>query len=281
MKSYLSGLFLLCLLSVAIAACDIEDESQEVYVVISPTPFASRMATRVATFAVQQAANEGQVTEEGMPAFLTPATGETQFMLPTNTMAVEPTEITPQATPQQPAFTPTSINDALRAQHTDRDIAIRLKLDRTCMLSGEAVRGNIEIESFKATPVYLYIAGIFSVSLNNSPLRTDVDSPVPAERGDFILLQTEQRYDVPITDFAQFVREAGVDAGGINFGALESGFPAGDYWVTVAYRNNQDGLTPQPDGSFLLPQAAFQGLLVSREVRFFVVDDVNNCPPGS
>jgi hypothetical protein len=198
---------------------------------------------------------------------VTPAKSDTA---PTVTMEAPSTENT------DPTPEPTSNNPELRQRQQDRNVLVALQLDNNCYLTDNEIPGRIVLQNFGETPFYLYIRGQLLFSINNSPLGPDFPPPAPSLREDFILLEFEDSYTWQIEDLGLFIQGMG-PASGIDFSETVFGLPPGNYWVTAGYSNDKDGLTEQIDGTYLIPEAAWRGIAVSREVRFRVVRDLAEC----
>ncbi|MCI0709662.1 MAG: hypothetical protein L0154_05805 [Chloroflexi bacterium] len=195
---------------------------------------------------------------------------------PTDTPPAETDEPTEEASgPAGP--TPTSNNDVLRQQQTDPNFLIRIELTEECYLSDNEIPARVTVRNFNEAPFYLYVNGQRLFSINNSPLGPDFPPNEPVSTLDFVLLDTDDVFAWDVEDIGLELRGMGANSG-IDFGTTVFGLPAGEYWLTVGYSNDKDGLTQQRDGTYLIPQAAWRGLAVSREVRFTVVDDLDDCP---
>lgn len=189
----------------------------------------------------------------------------------------EPDDGTPTETLQPTA---TTIYEDLRTLVTDRDIIIRFRLDSECYLVDHEVTGTISLRSLKDNPVYIYLKGQISFSINNSPLLPDFPPNEPVLREDFVLLQPNEEVTLlELEDINPYIQSMGPESG-IDLFATETlfGLPIGNYWVTAGYSNPHDGLTRQIDDSFLIPEAAWRGTVISRELRFVVVENEEDCP---
>ena len=227
---------------------------------LSPTP--SETAT------VEPSATETVEIQE--------ATGATETIDPTAT-----SEADADSTPTETAMpTATTIYEELRALQTDRDLVVRFMLDSECYPADQEVSGSIALRSLKDDPVYIYLKGQISFSINNSPLLPDFPPAEPVLREDFVLLQpNEEVIILEFEDINPYIQSMGPDSG-IDFFATETlfGLPVANYWVTAGYVNPHDGLTRQIDDSFLIPEAAWRGIIISREIRFVVVENEEDCP---
>lgn len=215
------------------------------------------------------------LTEEESTELVAP---ETDVVEASSTEA--PPEVTDEPTEEEsgPAGpTPTSNNEALRQQQTDPNLLLRIELQEECYLSDNEIPARVTVRNFNDNPIYFYVNGQRMFSINNSPLGPDFSPNEPVSTLDFALLDTDDIFAWDVEDIGLELRGMGPNSG-IDFGTTVFGLPAGEYWLTAAYSNDKDGLTQQRDGTYLIPQAAWRGLAVSREVRFTVVDDLDDCP---
>lgn len=280
----LSGLALFIL-----SACD-EPATKVSYTILSPTPRNTVEATRVPTLDVNNMSNL-QPTATPIPPTATSApptetpTLEPTAELPTTTTPEVTDEVTVETEPTvedveeatlEPTELPPSNNDELRALQEDRNILVELQLEENCYLSDNEIPATFSLRNFGDADIYLYIRGQLMFSLNNSEFGPDFPPPPPALREEFETLSIEDRYLWELEDLGLYLRGLGPQSG-IDFGDTIFGLPAGYYWLTVGYSNNQSGLIEQIDGTYLIPEAAWRGIAVSREVRFSVVDDLADC----
>jgi hypothetical protein len=226
-----------------------------------------------------------------------PAPSETATVEPSATETIETPEATeaievldPTATedadvesdsdaPELATPTATTIYEDLRTLQTDRDLVVRFTFDSECYLADQEVTGSIALRSLKDDPVYIYLKGQISFSINNSPLLPDFPPNEPVFREDFVLLQPNEEVTIlEFEDINPYIQSMGPDSG-IDFFATDTlfGLPVGNYWVTAGYSNPHDGLTRQIDDSFLIPEAAWRGTTISRELRFVVVENEEDC----
>ncbi|GIK63672.1 MAG: hypothetical protein BroJett018_14660 [Chloroflexota bacterium] len=176
-----------------------------------------------------------------------------------------------------PTATATSNSAELRARNTDPDFVLRLVLDSNCYEVDTEITGKLVAHNYRPAPIYLYLRGQIMLSINDSPLLPDFPPGEPLVRDDFVRLAYDEFYEWEIEDLGLYVLSMGLDTP-IDMSETIYGLPVGDYWVTVAYNNPHSGLTEQRDGTYLIPEAAWRGLSVSREVRFSVVSDLADCP---
>lgn len=284
------------LLIVTLVAC--ADDGSVTYKVLSPTPRPRVEVTSVPTVdldaltfeptaaAVEPTAEpteeptlEATDTEAAPTEDVTEA-AVTETMAPQETSTDAPPEATDEPTPEETGPTgptPTSNNEALRQQQTDPNFLLRLELDEECYLSDNEIPARLTARNFNEEPFYLYVNGQRLFSINNSPLGPDFPPNEPVSTLDFVQLDTGDIYAWDMEDIGLELRGMGPESG-IDFGSTIFGLPAGDYWLTAAYSNDKDGLTEQRDGTYLIPEAAWRGTAVSREMRFTVVDDLADCP---
>jgi hypothetical protein len=175
---------------------------------------------------------------------------------------------------------PTSNNDALRAQQTDPNFLVQLSLEDDCFVTNEEIPVRVVARNFNENPIYLYTRGQIMFSINNSPLGPQFSPPEPSLPEDFVALELDDLYVWDFEDLGLAIQGMGPESG-IDFGETFLGLPPGFYWVTAAYTNDKDGLAEQIDGTYLIPQAAWQGLGVSREERFRVVAEGEGCTAGT
>ena len=295
-------IFIGTLLILALAAC--ADDGSVSYRVLSPTPRARVVVspiptvdlaaltfgpTEVAVEPTEEPTEEPTVeatdepTQEATELEAAPtieATTETDEpeIADTEVPPEETDEPTPEETgPTEP--TPTSNNDSLRQQQTDPNFLLRITLEEECYLSDLEIPARLVARNFSENPFYLYINGQRLFSINNGPLGPDFPPNEPVTSDEFVFMETDDVYAWDVEDVGLELRGMGPNAG-IDFGTTVFGLPAGNYWLTAAYSNDKDGLTQQRDGTYLIPQAAWRGIAVSREVRFTVVDDLEDCPSG-
>lgn len=197
------------------------------------------------------------------------------------TTAEEETASSDSSATPIPLPTSVSNNAELRAQQTDRDILLSIRLNGTCFAADTEIPAQIIVESFKPTAFYFYTRGALLFSINNSPLLLNVPAPEPLATDEFLLLALSDTYTFELEDVGLFLRGIDPTQLAFDFGATVFGLPAGDYWLTAGYTNPHDGLEPQRDGTFLIPQAAWRGTLVTREVRFRVVNTLADCAPSA
>jgi hypothetical protein len=277
---------LLMLLTMAVFGCTEDSENTE-YSIVTPTPRPTRLATDVPTApaVVQLAAVEDTRT----PTLA--ATSDETDGDETPTEDTSPTETTespaesPEAEPSQTATeteavsgaTPTSIHADLYLQNTGNDFLVQISLGGDCFVEGEPIPGRLLMQNLGQDILYYYVDGAFAFSLNNSPVDMEaLQPPPPTTRTDFVTLDLNARYEIPFEDLGTFLQTR-IEGNSVDFEIVEEGLPTGDYWLTAIYRNPYDGLEPQPDGTYIIPQAAWTGIAVSREIRFSVVENFGNC----
>lgn len=196
----------------------------------------------------------------------------------TETPSLTPTATGPTPTPSI-TFTPTAttIYEELRTLQTDRNFVLRFFLEETCYEVDTEVTGSLAVRNLKPEPFYLYLSGQIMFSINNSPMLPDFPPNEPVLREDFVLIQPNEEVTLlEIEDIGLYIQGIGEESG-IDFFANETiyGLPIGEYWITAGYSNPHSGLTRQVDGTYLIPQAAWRGTAISRELRFVVAAE---CP---
>lgn len=191
--------------------------------------------------------------------------------------------MTPSQSPT-PSITPTATvttnYDDLRQMMTDDAIGMRFVLDDNCFLVDNEITGRVILRNLSQEALYIYLPGQIALSINNSSLLPDFEPRAPSRREEFLLLEPGDEVQLlEIEDLGLFVQGMGSESG-IDFFASGTifGLPVGQYWVTAAYTNPHTGLEEQVDGSYLIPEAAWRGRIISRELRFQVVDNRNDCP---
>jgi hypothetical protein len=179
---------------------------------------------------------------------------------------------------------PPSVNLELRQTlQQDLNVGIRLQINGTCFLSGEEIPGRITVQSFRSDSVYFYRRGNVLYSVNNSELLPNLPVPEPTAASEFAVMNDNDI--IVLRQFEDLGQEIKGMAPTLDLGEtvvgdvalVPFGLPIGEYWMTVVYTNDQDGLEQREDGTFLIPQAAWRGELVSPEVRFRVVNNLEDC----
>lgn len=224
------------------------------FVTLTPSP----VVTDTPEAVIEATEEAATATEESMPA--AEATSE-------------PTQAVPTDIPQA---TSTSNAAELRALQDNQDLFITLRLEGTCFAAGDFIPFTLEVLNVSQNPVYFYKNGLWMLSINNSRLGPPLNIPEPQVREDFINLGPNRNFIQEEDDLGLWVQGMGPDSG-IPLTPTGIGLPAGDYWVTFVYTNDKDGLTEQPDGTFLIDRAAWRGTTVTSERRFRVVEDVSEC----
>ncbi len=148
--------------------------------------------------------------------------------------------------------------------------------DGECYLAGDFIPFRLVARSFETAPIYFYTEGKWMLSINNSPIGPQLASREPTARDEFVELPTNEAYTRQEEDLGLWVQSLGMESG-IAFSETGIGLPAGQYWVSFLYNNDQDGLTEQVGGFYLIERAAWRGTAVAAEVRLHVVDDLTLC----
>lgn len=213
-----------------------------------------------------------------LTATTTSLASATPSITPTETASATPTATGPTPTPTI-TYTPTAttIYEDLRLLQTDRDFVLRFFLDEECYDVDTEVTGSLAVRSLKTEPFYLYLSGQIMFSINNSPMLPDFPPNEPVLPTDFVLVQPNEEVTlIEFKDIGLYIQGIGEESG-IDFIENETiyGLPIGDYWITAGYSNPHTGLTEQIDGTYLIPQAAWRGTAISRELRFTVAEE---CP---
>lgn len=190
---------------------------------------------------------------------------------------VEPVETaeTVDASPT-PQVAPTSNAAEIKALQDNQDLFITMRLDGECFAANDFISFTLEVLNVSQNSIYFYKNGLWMLSINNSPLGPRLAIQEPQLREDFVELDPNGNYLQEEDDLGLWVQGLGPDSG-ISATPTGFGLPAGDYWVTFVYTNDKDGLSEQPDGTFLIDRAAWRGTTVASEKRFRVVEDVSEC----
>jgi hypothetical protein len=277
------------LLAIGLVACGIGEQAEEVEQDNRPSPeivteersahfLAPPRGTATATPTVRQVAS---ATPSQTNTVVARSATATTAVTATNTVTMTPT-VTLTATPDgsptaTPTATATTINVELRTRQSDPDVLLRIFLDSECYLVDTEVTGRLEMRNFREKTIYLYVRGQIMLSINNSALLPDFPPGEPLSREDFVRLEFDQAHNWFIEDLNLYVLGMGLELP-IDMSETIYGLPVGEYWITMAYNNPHNGLTEQRDGTYLIPEAAWRGLAVSREARFVVVEDLADCP---
>jgi hypothetical protein len=172
--------------------------------------------------------------------------------------------------------TPTSNAAEIQAITDNPTLAVTMEMDTTCFLANDFIPFRLNVTSLETAPIYFYRNGRWRLSINNSPLGPELSSLGPTIRDDFVELQPGGTFVQEEEDLGLWALSLGPNAG-VPSSPSGLGLPAGNYWVTFVYDNDQDGLREQPDGTFLIDRAAWRGTVVAPEMRFSVVEDITEC----
>jgi len=175
-----------------------------------------------------------------------------------------------------PTPEPTSNHEELAALRDNPNLEIAVQMDEQCFLENDFIPFNLTVTSRETDSIYFYRHGRWLLSINNSPAGPQLASMEPTIRDDFIDLTPNETYTQEEEDLGLWVLSLGPESG-IPFTPTGIGLPAGDYWVTFLYTNDQDGLKEQPDGTYLIEKTAWRGTVVTPEIRLKVVDDLSKC----
>jgi hypothetical protein len=196
-----------------------------------------------------------------------------QVITTTPTIPTVVATTTPSATV---APSPTSNHDEIVKLVENPNLLLKMEVDTVCFLAEDFIPFRLTVTSFETQPIYFYKEGRWMLSINNSPVGPQLTSREPTLRDEFVEIPPNQSYATEYEDLGLWVLSLGPDSG-IPFTTTGLGLPMGDYWVTFVYNNDQDGLSEQVDGTYLLDRPAWRGTAVAQEVRFRVVNDLAEC----
>jgi len=239
-----------------------------------PVPTATRERATIAPTRTAAATASPAPTEEATAEVTAVVTEE--ILDATEAATIEATEAAQPTEEITPQVMPTSNNEVLRYLQDSPTMLVTIEMDSDCFLAGDYIPFRMKALNIATEGYYLYKGGRRLISINNTDLGPQLASSEPSLPDDFANLQPNQEFVWEEEDLGSWVLSLGPTTG-IAFTDTGIGLPAGDYWVTFAYTNDQDGLREQPDGSFLIPRAAWRGTAVSFEVRFKVVNDLGEC----
>jgi len=293
MKFWKIGLLLLgfLLLGLVLAACNVNDASEpRTDVTLDPSPIAQF------DYRAADADADGEPTPEPERVILAPRPGVMPENVPpspvpdaappsdegatqapdTAAEATAPPAEQPPGVPDAGISTPTSNFEEIQALTDNPTLAVQVEMDTTCFLAEDFIPFRFIVTSLETAPIYFYRNGRWRLSINNSPLGPDLSSLEPTIRDDFVELEPSGTFVQEEEDLGLWALSLGPNAG-VPSSPSGLGLPAGNYWVTFVYDNDQDGLREQPDGTFLIDRAAWRGTAVAPEVRFSVVNDLSEC----
>lgn len=264
----------LVLFGLMLAACNVDDAAgPRTDVTLDPSPIA-RYDFRSRPTPTPTSAPETVILAP-RPGVLPPTPADQQVASPTPPSA-DDTPPTPDEAAQSAGPTPTSNSEEIQALTDNPTLIVEIEMDATCFAAGDFIPFRMTVTSLETAQIYFYRNGRWRLSINNSPLGPELSSLEPTIREDFVELQPGDTYIQEEEDLGGWVLSLGPNAG-IPPSPTGLGLPPGEYWVTFAYDNDQDGLREQPDGTFLIDRAAWRGTIVTPEVRFSVVDDLSEC----
>lgn len=262
------GLLLFILI---IAACNVQSENPEPRfdVTLEPSQIAANVRYQI------------QVTPTQVPLIAPPTVLTSVAMTTTPPASATPqASATPEATPTISVFdsrnsegpTPTSNVEALQLLQTNPTLLVSIEMRETCFVEGEPIPFRLIGRNLADDAIYFYTEGSWQFSINNGDVGPVLASRVPTLTEEFDLIEPNSIYVRDEEDLGLWVQSLGPEYRSF---ATETGFglPQGDYWVTFLYTNDQDGLTEQPDETFLIERAAWTGTAVSFELRFRVAEE--------
>lgn len=286
-----SGIFyLFSMLFLILAACNAADDpapktdvtlepsqiAANIRVTFTASPAPTEPPTREPTEELTAEATENlsEATQEATEEIIESAIQPTVTLAPTHTAIPE----TPTETPI-PQATPTSNSAEIKALQDNSDLFVTLRFEAECGVAGEFIPFTLEVINVSNGALYFYKNGLWMLSINNSPVGPRLAIQEPQLRSDFVELAPNTTFVQEEDDLGLWVQSLGPESG-IAFSPTGLGLPAGDYWVTFVYTNDKDGLTEQPDGTFLIDRAAWRGTTVSSEKRLRVVENLSECSEG-
>jgi hypothetical protein len=206
-------------------------------------------------------------TPTPLPTFAPTATRILPTPLPT--LALTETPIVP---------TPTSNAAEIRAMRENTGLLLNVQFEEACYLADDFIPFTIEVINTSTGPFYFYENGRWMLSINNSPVGPSLVIAEPSLRDDFTLMEVSDTFIREEFDLGLWVLSLSFEEDAdVPLSETGLGLPPGDYWITFVYQNDKDGLTEQPDGTFLIPRAAWRGTAISQERRIRVVSDLTEC----
>lgn len=193
--------------------------------------------------------------------------------------AIQPTtslESTAELQIETPQALPTSNAAEIKALQDNGDLFLTMRLEQDCFAANDFIPFTLDIINVSANPIYFYKNGLWRLSINNSSLGPQLAIQEPQLRDDFVTLAPNSNFIQNEDDLGLWVQSLGPDSG-IPLTPTGIGLPAGDYWITFVYSNDKNGLTEQPDGTYLIDRSAWLGTTVASEKRLRVVDDISEC----
>jgi len=280
---------LLLLISFILLACESENNNNDEgsrNIPLDPSQIAAN--TRRTPIVTPSATINRLVATPSLPLSPTEAISPTSAVVSTTAGADSPTvaasliadsATATSVTELSPTASPTSNNMELRALTTRNDALLIPQFDRLCFLEGDFIPFSLRVLNTGTENYYFYHNGNWQLSLNNSAVGPQISVNPPNGREQFTDLAPNREYVHNFEDLGFMVQSLGLpQQTGIPFSPTGIGLPASEYWITFVYANDQDGLTEQITGEFLIDSAAWMGVTVAlQEVRLRVVSDLSEC----
>lgn len=279
---------------IALAACNVSSDGEsEGNITLEPSQIAANQFAPAAATDIPATAEAVILSAQGATVSETSEVTPEATMEPmpenTESPSVTTTDPTSEAAPDDPTsdpaadgsaaapdILPTSNAASVQALAENPTQLLAIRMDSTCFVEGDPIPFRLEVTNLESAPVYFYTEGLWRLSINNSPVGPNLAEREPQVREDFVELPANQTYTREEEDLGLWVLSLGPDY--ISFSSpTGSGLRANEYWVSFLYTNVKDGLTEQPDGTFLIDRPAWRGTIVTSEIRFRVVEDPAQC----
>jgi hypothetical protein len=280
MKFWMSFL-LVVMLTACNAANEDDTESTQTVVILEP----SMIAADFYTPAPRPTSGQTALAPVRLVPGSAPASGTGNATQTSNTPAAEggaSTEATESAQPPAqdaaPAAEATQPENSaeLQALTDNPSIILAMEMDSECFLAGDFVSFRLTITSRETQPIWFYKMGRWQFSLNGTPVGPDISPREPTGREEFEFLDPNETYTQEEDDLGLWVQSLGPEYFDMA-SPTGIGLPAGTYWVTFLYNNDQDGQREQPGRTFLIDSPAWRGTIVAPQLEFKVVNDLSEC----
>lgn len=268
---------LILLLAAALVACaaneDTSPDAGATVIVLPPTQIAANLYAPPSSPATLAPTREPiRMSAANRAALADAPSPET----PANSTVAEPSpEIPPSVAEALPAEPPANSAE-LQAMTDNPSIMAAVEMVESCFVADDFVSFTLKITSLETAPIWFYKQGRWLFSLNGTPLGPDIASRLPTARDEFVQLEPNGVYTQEEEDLGLWVQSLGPE-----YFSLASptgiGLPAGTYWLTFMYNNDQAGQERQVGGTYLIDKPAWQGTIVAPQVGFRVVNDLSEC----